>query len=252
MSEHHDRLVYVDVGAAGGLGHKWQQFTDKLHVVLIEADQAQAQKLRGTIADYPSAEVVEGGLADADGQRLLHIARFRHCSSLLPPNPAELSRYNVATLFDVVGVQKVTCHRYDTLVRQGKAPAPEMLKIDVQGAEMLVLIGMGQLLQGVIGIELESHLYPIYQGQKLLGDIVGYLATHGLYLRKIAPQMNFDGDLVELNAYFTRRREELKQGQEPKLNLIESALGLQVYENGARLRERFGGGIPAGRKTLAS
>ena len=65
-----------------------------------------------------------------------------------------------------------------------KSPAPDAIKIDVQGFEFQVLQGFGSLLQHCLGIELEAHFYPIYRGQKLLHDIVSMLSDYGLVLRK--------------------------------------------------------------------
>lgn len=55
-----------------------------------------------------------------------------------------------------VGAALVTCRRGETLVEEG-VPAPDVLKIDVQGAEERVLRGMGDLLQGVDVMYLELH-----------------------------------------------------------------------------------------------
>ena len=38
-------------------------------------------------------------------------------------------------------IQKVQCHKLDTLISQDKIPAPDVIKIDVEGAELLVLKG---------------------------------------------------------------------------------------------------------------
>jgi len=49
----------------------------------------------------------------------------------------------------------------------------------------------------------------VYRGQKLVGDIVDFLADFGFVLRQIQEHPNFDGDSVEFDAFFTKRRQEV-------------------------------------------
>lgn len=77
-----------------------------------------------------------------------------------------------------------------------------------------MLQGFGELLQTCLGIELETHVYPIYQGQKLLHHLIAFLSDYGFVLRKLTPLLNMgapdrpvlslDGDFVEFDAWFTK------------------------------------------------
>lgn len=51
----------------------------------------------------------------------------------------------------------VETKRGDTVVERGDIPAPDLLKIDVQGAERAVLNGLGGLLEDIDSIYLEVH-----------------------------------------------------------------------------------------------
>jgi len=59
-------------------------------------------------------------------------------------------------LTDTDGWTSVECHRGDELVTEGMQ-VPDVMKIDVQGAELQVLSGMGDVLDGVREIYLEIH-----------------------------------------------------------------------------------------------
>jgi hypothetical protein len=117
-----------------------------------------------------------------------------------------LSAYRIARLYKVTGHAEVSCVRYDTLFFEGRVPAPDVIKVDVQGYEYEVLQGFGSLLETCLGIEVEADLYPVYHGQKLLHDMVRFLADFGFVLRGVYPKRGFDGDLVELDARFTKNR----------------------------------------------
>ena len=230
-----DRLVLVDVGAAGGVDPVWAPLLPQLHCVLFEPNPEQASALSSRSYQYPSSQVVQAALSDRDEVRQLNVARLGGCSSLLEPDFEELARYAVAPCFEVVSTVAVSCRRYDSLPA---APPPDMVKIDVQGLEYEVLVGFGQYLDTVLGVELESHFYPIYKGQKLISDLVSLLAGHGLRLRTLRPQSNFDRDYVEVNAYFTREG-ALDEDRDRKRKLIHQVLNLPFHGGGQHLADLF-------------
>jgi FkbM family methyltransferase len=200
-----DRLRLVDVGAMGGLQQKWRAYTDRIAPILFEPNPDEARKLR---ASTSNAIVVEAALSSTLGPRALVITENPTCISLRNPNEHFLGDYGIEPHFRVRKTLDTPCTRYDVLYQQGVVPAPDAIKLDVQGCEFEVLLGFGSLLQHCIGIELEAHFYPLYRDQHLLHEIVSLLGAHGFVLRKLEQNKmdNFEGDLVEVDAYFTKPR----------------------------------------------
>ncbi|SDN03103.1 hypothetical protein SAMN05216360_105136 [Methylobacterium phyllostachyos] len=65
---------------------------------------------------------------------------------------------------------------------------------------------------------------------------VKHLFGYGLFLREIRPARCFDDDLVEVDAYFTRRIPKSDMtGTLKKLRFIEEVLDLKNYDYGAEL-----------------
>ena len=227
-------ITLVDVGGAGGIQPEWLPIAASLTPVLFEPNPIEAAKLRvSTTQAYPNAIVVEGALSNQTGLRTLNIAQYWGCTSLLEPNMTLLSQYRVAPAFTIVGKKEVFCERYEELYWRGAVPSPDVIKVDVQGSEYEVLNGFGDLLIGCLGIELETHLYPIYHDQKLLQDIVKYLAQYGFVLRRLEPVANFDGDLIECNVWFTKRRAlwlDLDMSAKSKFQTISDIWKLISYE----------------------
>jgi len=234
-------LVLVDVGGAGGVQPKWLPFADRLCPVLFEPNPAEASKLRGILAGtFPHSLILETGLAETTGPQTLNLTRHFGCTSLLKPNQEFLAKYRIARHFRVIGTLEVACTRFDELYAQGEVPAPDAIKVDVQGYEYQVLRGFGDLLHRCIGIELETHVYPIYHGQKLLHEIIEFLAGFGFSLRRMHPKGNFDGDVVEIDVFFTKGMHawaEFTPAQRTKYEMICQAWNLVDYAaaKGARV-----------------
>jgi FkbM family methyltransferase len=232
------QITLIDVGAMGGLQREWAMLPRYVRPVLFEPNPVEAANLRRQIASFAGAKVIETALYNTAGSRPLYITRGPGCCSLLLPNFDVVNRYTAAPIFEVLRQVDVECKRYDQLYEAGLAPMPDVIKIDVQGAEYEVLQGFGRLLESCLGIELETHVYQLYKEQKLLCDIVKFLDSFDFSLRSLREQHNTDGDSVEFNAFFTKRREKLpspREGAAEKLTLIERVWGLKVYDGGQYL-----------------
>lgn len=232
--EDQDLIRFIDVGALGGLHPRLAVHAKQLWPVLFEPNPVEAAVLEQTLGQYQRYSVIAAALGDVDETGDLVITRNPTCYSVLTPNFDYLKTYGISYHFAVEGREKITFSRYDTLYRQGFVPLPDVLKIDVQGYEYQVLVGFGDLLSNVMAIQLETHLYEVYTSQKLLGDLVAYLAKFGFVLRKIDSDKleHFAGDLVEVEAYFTRDRRTIRNlaaRAREKFEIIAAAWGLPAY-----------------------
>jgi len=228
-----ERITLVDVGGQGGLQLKWMLRADHITPVVFEPLSSEARVIRQTLDRIPGAQVVEKALANTSGPQKLYVTAGSYCSSLREPNFEILQHYSVGRVFKVVSMQEVECVRYDELFREGAVPSPDVVKIDVQGLEYEVLLGFGHLLEGCLAIELETHVVPIYRGQKLIGDIVDILGDFGFALRQLNQVPHFDGDAVEFDALFTKRRDKvaaLSDLARRKFAIVSQVLGVPPYQ----------------------
>ena len=74
--------------------------------------------------------------------------------------------------------QHTSVVRMDSVLRV----APDYIHMDVQGAELKVLRGAGELLTDVKAIWLEIAEVPLYQGQPLRTDVEAFMREQGFYL----------------------------------------------------------------------
>jgi FkbM family methyltransferase len=234
-----DKLGFVDVGARGGMSSHLDKFADVLMPVLCEPEAVEYKRLVELSDGGSLYKVIGKPLAHIDGQLTLHETVNPFCSSILKANTSYLAQYDIAKHFALDRSVSVECARYDSLYRSQELPLPSIIKIDVQGFEYQVLQGFGGLLNHCLALQVEAHFYPLYEGQKLLHDLVDLVSGYGLVLRRLfngrSPALNgdrhFDGDLVEVDAVFTKSR-QWAQSQpvetRNRLNLACEIIGVQA------------------------
>lgn len=112
----------------------------------------------------------------------------------------------------------------DHLFNTGTIPVspPDFLSMDVQGAEYDILQGAESLLENnVLGLVLETWFHPVYQGQKVFGDISRFLSDRGYYFVKFLKTTEYspyrspvglrgEGFQVFSDALFMRRIDSLE------------------------------------------
>lgn len=237
-----DPIVIYDVGARDELQPHWNAWAESGHegacFVLFEPHGPAAAELRQLYRNNHQVRVVESGLYHVEGAFTLHVTRHGSCSSLRQPDFDVLSRYHIGAIFEVVEEVSVSCGRMDDIVRQNGLRPPDFCKLDVQGVEYEVLLGMGALLEHCLVLEMETHLYPIYKGQKLLPDVIALLDRYGFTLRDLRPQRHFDTDYVEVNACFAKREDLTPPSRLPRLALLKQVLQLHDWPLG---RDIFNG-----------
>jgi FkbM family methyltransferase len=172
-------LTVVDVGSAGGLHQRWRGLQPVLSAILFEPREggaATGELGRGQSRTYPVA------LSDRPGEAPLYITALPNMSSILEPDAAQFGRYRKkGEDARVVRTETVPVERLDTLA-QADGFAPDVLKVDTQGSELLVLKGAEQSLCSVMVAEIEVSFFRRYVGQPLFGEIEAWTNERGFEL----------------------------------------------------------------------
>lgn len=196
--------VFVDIGARDGLSQTWDLLArlGQITAIGFEPDEDHCGFL--TERD-PHVTYIRAALADRTGELPFYLTRMPGCSSLRQPNQELLGDYPASVIFDLVGTTSISVTTLDTMIEQQAVPVPDFLKLDTQGFEFEILSGAVRCLDSVSAIELEAQFKPMYKGQALLADIKDFLEGHGFILRSLIPNGPYEGEMLEVDAYFSRR-----------------------------------------------
>ncbi len=175
----------LDIGAMAEVGgdHYDPLIVQGLaRVTGFEPNPAEFKKLAGRPGPYRYLQhfLGDGGIAT------FHLTRYPGCASLLEPDPSVINLFETMGCeqdgnFRVVRTERVQTTRLDDLPPDIKA---DYIKIDVQGAELMILRNGPRLLAKSLVVETEAEFIPLYRGQPLFGDLQCFLREQGFVLHK--------------------------------------------------------------------
>jgi FkbM family methyltransferase len=124
--------------------------------------------------------------AIGDGrQHTLYRCQSEGMTSLLQPNPEVLSLIHGFSVWgQVVRTELVETKRLDDIP---ETAALDYLKMDIQGAELMVLQHATDRLRHALVVHTEVEFLPMYVGQPLFSDVDQFLRQHGFVLHRFNP-----------------------------------------------------------------
>lgn len=195
-------ITLIDVGASSG------EFTAAVErhcgirrALLIEPQPERCEELT---ARFAAPRYAIRQCAVGDSARPIELAILQaHDSSSIFPAIAGLadgrSRINIGVRDRIT----VPMQTIDTLTASAAMTDVDLLKIDAQGAEMLVLKGAARTLSKVRMIWTEISFRALYEGGALFGDVHAFLTANGFRLYSLHDGFRaIDGELLQADALF--------------------------------------------------
>jgi FkbM family methyltransferase len=169
----------VDVGARGGLHPRWADCSIHVQGVGFDADERECERMN---AQGDGVLYLPYALGSADGATAtLRITDSPGSSSLLEPNRAVLDQFIYGSKITVKATVPVTLTTLDTACERHDIQ-PDVIKMDIQGAELDVLKGATRAMENALLVESEVEFQPLYIGQPLFRDIDAFMADKGWVL----------------------------------------------------------------------
>jgi FkbM family methyltransferase len=190
------RTIY-DIGAyRGGWTRLASEIFPTAQFVLFEANADHAGELAAT-----GHRFVMAALGARDGEaRSFHVPRAGDATgaSLYVENTAH---YDAANL----QVREVASARLDTVAARERLAAPDLIKIDVQGAEIDVLAGAGETLRDASALIVELSLIDYNRKAPLIAETMAAVDRAGFTCADLCEVHRTDRNFVlQLDLLFVR------------------------------------------------
>ena len=113
------------------------------------------------------------------------------CSSLFEPDAQVIDAFSTLSTkeggnFETLSVSEVETVRLDDLP---EVDGPDFTKLDVQGAELMILEHGMSKMQPALVIQTEASFFPLYKNQPLFAEQHLFLQKHGFELHKFIDVM---------------------------------------------------------------
>lgn len=198
--------VVYDIGAfRGGWTRLAAEVFPSAQFVLFEANRDHA----GELAASGRRHVIAALGATDGGSRAFHVPRQGDVTgaSLYIENTAHYAEQNLQ-------VRAVETMRLDTAVAREKLPAPDLIKIDVQGAELEVLAGASETLRGAAALIVEVSFVDYNKGGPLAAEVIAAVDRLGFKCADLCEVHRSAHDFVlQLDLLFVRPAWFAKYGQ---------------------------------------
>jgi FkbM family methyltransferase len=187
--------IIFDIGSLNGI--ESVKFTEKFQNCIVhnfEPNPFSFKTVKRNCHDIENIKLHNIAVGDFNGKSDFYITYHNMgASSILAPTI-------LANTLDKIGPfvtpYTVDIVRLDDWCVKNCVPYIDFVWMDVQGAELKVLQGMGDLLNNIKAIYTESSLVPYYEGAAYKDDVINFLKTHNFELIKESYHDEYEGDFL--------------------------------------------------------
>jgi FkbM family methyltransferase len=189
----------IDGGAAkGSFAEEILEVYPQAKVLCIEPRDESMAGLRQVAQQFPNITIAQTLIGDHDGEVTFNVHADQ--SSIFTEYNKELGKKVTAKMTTI-----------DQLVQSNNHPWPDMIKLDLQGAELQALSGATECLKHCQMVIMEVSFIPLMKGWPLIGEVIPFMTERGFVCYDIAGlwQRPLDGALAQGDFFFLRKDHEL-------------------------------------------
>jgi FkbM family methyltransferase len=193
----------IDVGVAAGTPDLYEAFPNA-RILLVEAVQEAEPHLQAIAARLPKVEYVIAAASSCSGSIVMHVH---------PDGERSSSYWESDYVLDDVETREVPAVTLDELRRDRHLEGPFLLKIDVQGAELDVLVGASETLARTEYVILETSLFQFFSGAPLVGEVIAFMQERGFVVYDVLSIQHraLDGAVSVMDLAFVKESSVLRR-----------------------------------------
>ncbi len=151
----------------------------EVHLYGFEPQPMECARLNASAA--PNTHYFPRALGDGQ-PHTFHVGRMEATSSLFPPNLDLVRQFrSLAEFMEVTRTFAIDTTRLDDVQ---DLPPLHYLKLDVQGAELMIMQNGLRQLHSTVMVHTEVEFLPLYHGQPLFGDMDCFLRQQGFQFHR--------------------------------------------------------------------
>lgn len=199
---HNNTRVIFDVGAnRGDIALKYSILFPNSKVYAFEPFEETFKKLNINVKGNPNINIYNFAIADKIGNAVFNSNKNEDTNSMLSSAKIGLSSDEQVKTIDQTIVNTLTL---DSFCSSNHIDGIDILKMDIQGAELLALKGATRLLaeKRIKLIYSETYFRRQYNNQPLFHEISAFLTQYGYYLQDIYSPIYGGGKIVWCDSIF--------------------------------------------------
>lgn len=145
--------------------------------------------------------LIEGAVCDYDGSiKFYPINQSKTRTTWVDGNPgaSSLFKSNGTYTVETYVQDEITtpCHRLDTVMKNYNIPNVDIIWMDLQGAELLALKGLGTYLDWVKYIHTEVSHKEMYTGQVMYNDLNSFILSNNFIVKNNIKMSGWQEDII--------------------------------------------------------
>lgn len=193
--------VFYDIGAnVGSWAVMARALVPECTIIGFEPMEEHLPKFREHTNGLERVTLLPLALGSEETSMEFHPASFSDASSFLPLKDEGKKAWQIENIAS--RIMQITT--LDSAITAHALPAPDLLKLDVQGFELEVLKGATHALEKCRWVLCEVSFSELYAGQCLFSDVAAFLAKLGFEVHAFGERTPVGRPLIQADVLFLR------------------------------------------------
>lgn len=177
-----DPIVIVDVGARWGFNAEWNVLGSALQIYCFEPDQAECDRLNSIAC--PNVKYIPAALGKSSAEMTLYEARLGASTGLYKTNMRFFSRLLNRDNAEVVKQHRIHVTTLEEALSRFGVKSVDFIKLDVEGAELDVLLGAERFMHdtNLLGLLSEIRFQEEINGSPVFWELDAHVRKFGFRL----------------------------------------------------------------------